>query len=419
MSERVIGEIKLQRRTAKCAFSNLSSLLLRRSGAILLAAALAPGAGAAEPYTPRDDAEVLERLPVTVTAEKSTLRRLRSAFERDPGNFERAAKLAWRYIAVSRAESDPRYRGYAQAVLARWWNLAHPPSELLVLRATLYQARHDFDHALADLSQLLSRDPRNAQAWLTRAVILQVRGEYAEAKSSCSRLRVLAESLVSAACIYSVAGRNGNGRDSYRRLRLVLQARPNSDARLRLWILAILAEMAAGLGEPAAAENYFRQALALRVRDAYLLNAYADFLLDRGDPAKVIDLMAAEARADGSLLRLALAEKRLDTSELGDHIAALEARFAASRRRGDAIHLREEARFTLHLLQRPQRALELAIENWRVQREPWDARLVLEAAIAVQTPSAAAPVLQWLSRSHLENVRIQALVEQLEAKDQL
>ena len=416
MSEKVIGEIKFQRGSAKCAFTNLSSLLQRTAGMMLLAFALAPGAGTAKPYTPMDDAEVLERLPLTVTAEKRDLRRLRSALEREPNNFERAAKLAWRYIAVSRAESDPRYRGYAQAVLDPWWSLDHPPLELLVLRATLHQARHDFDRALADLSRVLSRDPRNAQAWLTRAVILQVRGDYAEAMSSCSRLRLLAESLVTAACVSGVAGRNGYGQDSYRRLRLALHSRPNSDSRLRLWALTILAETAEGLGEIEAAESHFQQAVSLGMRDAYLLNAYADLLLDQGQPGQVIELLAAETRADGSLLRLALAEQRLGAPELGHHVAVLGARFAASRLRGDAIHLREEARFTLRLLQRPHRALELAIKNWQVQREPWDARLVLEAALAARAPAAAAPVLQWLSRSHLENVRIQALVEQLQAK---
>jgi len=167
-------------------------LLHRQAPALLLAMALAPAVAGAKPFVPADDAEVLERLPPTVTAEKRALRRLRSALADRPHDLERATKLAWRYIAVSRAESDPRYRGYAQAVLAPWWALDHPPLEVLVLRATLHQARHDFDGALADLAWVLARDPRNAQAWLTRAVVLQVQGDYGAALSSCSRLHRLA-----------------------------------------------------------------------------------------------------------------------------------------------------------------------------------------------------------------------------------
>ena len=77
------------------------------------------------------------------------------------------------------------------------------------------------------------------------------------------------------------------------------------------------------------------------------------------------------------------------------------------------MHLREEARFTLELLDRPTAALELARRNWATQREPADARILLEAAAAAAEPAAARPVLDWLDRSGLEDVRIEALVDRL------
>jgi hypothetical protein len=77
------------------------------------------------------------------------------------------------------------------------------------------------------------------------------------------------------------------------------------------------------------------------------------------------------------------------------------------------VHLREEARFTLHLLDRPGEALELARRNWATQREPADARILLEAAVAASNPAAAQPVLDWLGRIGLEHVGIQALVDRL------
>jgi hypothetical protein len=49
--------------------------------------------------------------------------------------------------------------------------------------------------------------------------------------------------------------------------------------------------------------------------------------------------------------------------ELPARLAELRNRFEASRLRGDKVHLREEARFNLHLLGKPQAALRLAIEN--------------------------------------------------------
>jgi hypothetical protein len=153
--------------------------------------------------------------------------------------------------------------------------------------------------------------------------------------------------------------------------------------------------------------------LSLARRDPYLLGAYADFLLDQDRPGEVLELLADASRIDPLLLRLALAEQRLGATGFGEHLAQLRARFDAARRRGDSVHLREEARFTLHLLDRPGEALELARRNWATQREPADARILLEAALAAGKPAAAQPVLDWLGRTGLEHVAIQALVDRL------
>jgi tetratricopeptide (TPR) repeat protein len=69
--------------------------------------------------------------------------------------------------------------GYAQAALAPWWWLPAPPQQVRLLRATLLQSTHQFPEALADLKAVLAADPANAQAWLTRATVQTVRGDYA------------------------------------------------------------------------------------------------------------------------------------------------------------------------------------------------------------------------------------------------
>jgi hypothetical protein len=60
------------------------------------------------------------------------------------------------------------------------------------------------------------------------------------------------------------------------------------------------------------------------------------------------------------LLRYALALKVLHANELAPQVEQLRDRFEASRLRGDRVHVREEARFTLHLLNDPKSALKLA-----------------------------------------------------------
>lgn len=382
------------------------------AAAISILLSLASGTAWAEPFRPADDAYIVERLAIPGDAALRDLRALRDRLASDPVNLDLALKLARRYVELGRRDFDPRYYGHAEAVLQPWWQLETPPVEILVLRATLRQNRHEFAAALADLSAALDAEPRNAQAWLTQAVILQVIGRHEEARRSCLQLSLLATPLVAATCGADVASVSGAAAEAQTMLTRMVDADEPIDPGLRVWASTVLAEIALRAGDPVAADDRFRAALAVGIKDSYLLGAYADFLLDQGRYAEARDLLADESRADPLLLRLALAEKQLGAATLADRVAALEARFAASRLRGDAVHRREEARFTLHLIGRPQDALRLALENWEVQREAWDARLVLEAALASGEPKSAAGVVAWLRDKRLEDPRIAALVDQ-------
>jgi len=61
------------------------------------------------------------------------------------------------------------------------------------------------------------------------------------------------------------------------------------------------------------------------------------------------------------------------------------------------------------------RALQLAQQNFAVQKEPADARILLEAALAARLPAAAQPALDWLEASGIESVAMQPLAKALAA----
>jgi hypothetical protein len=130
----------------------------------------------------------------------------------------------------------------------------------------------------------------------------------------------------------------------------------------------------------------------------------------------VVALLREETRVDGLLVRLTLAEREIGALGMEAHIEELRARFAASRQRGDSLHQGEEARFLLHLADQPQAALKLAKANWAVQREPRDARILLEAALASEQPEAARPALEMLERTKLEDAALRRLANELQAK---
>jgi len=132
-----------------------------------------------------------------------------------------------------------------------------------VVRATLRQRAHQFDAALADLAAVLKANPRNAQARLTRATILQVQGAYEGAREECRALQDLTLELVWAACLASVNAATGKLRESYWQLRAVLGRHANAPPGVKNWVLTSLAEMAVRAGMTQEAEGHFRAALAL------------------------------------------------------------------------------------------------------------------------------------------------------------
>ena len=365
-----------------------------------------------EPYRPQHNEQVLERLSVKRTDPVTReLSRLRATLSRQPEHLDAAVSLATKLIEQARSDGDPRFLGQAQAILAPWWNQTDAPPAVLLLRATIRQNAHEFDLALADLDTILNRHPANAQARLTKASILQVQGRYDEARRACQPLLRLAARHVAQTCLGDIAGLTGHAKES-RELLVASLERPGLSLRERLWILTVLAEMAGRAGDIQAAEKHFSAARDLGVKDQYLLGVYADFLLDQGRAQEVVALLQRETNADGLLLRLTLAEQTLHSPAAKGHTAELAARFAAGRARGSSVHVREEARFALALLHEPQKALTLAQDNWKIQKEPWDARLLLESALAVGNWNVARPVIDWLNRNHVEDLRLQQLAAQ-------
>ena len=368
----------------------------------------------AAPRVPLDEREVLERLPLRPRDPAAAeLRELRAAASAAPSDPAAAAPLARRYFALAMSEGDPRYVGYAQAALAPWAGADRAPAEVLVLRALLRQYRHDFEGALVDLALAAQSDPRNAEARAWRAAIFMVRADYPAAARECATLAPLTDELQAAGCSAYVEATTGRTRDAYARLRDALERATRAGAAERLWALTRLAEMSARLDDVAAAERHFKSALALGLDDNFLLAAYADFLLEQRRDQEVAALLRNWARADTLLLRLAIAETRLGTRGAAQRVRALGERFAAAALRGERLHLAEEARYLLELRGDAGAALAAAAENWKSQREPRDALILLEAARAARNPAAAAPALEWLARTGFEHARMRRLAAEL------
>jgi hypothetical protein len=367
------------------------------AGALTLAALVAPArdAAAAATYTPSDAGAVIARVPVRDPAEVAARQVLAAA----PARIELAVELARADLRRYQKLSDPRFLGRAQATLAPWWGLAEPPDDVLLLRATIRQSIHDFDGAKADLDRAVVRRPDDAQAHLTRAVVATVTADYARARQSCAAVARLASALVAAACDAPLDAIAGKAPEAYARLSGALAAARGADAGVAGWARTALAELALMRGDGEAAAAHLRAALAHDAHDAYARNLLADVHLGAGRAAEASALLAGREEIDSHLVRRAIAEHALGGADAGKLVAAMRERIAAAAARGDRIHLREEARFALSVDRDAAAALRLARDNWAVQKELADARLLAEAAAAARDRQAAGPVIEW-ARAH-------------------
>jgi tetratricopeptide (TPR) repeat protein len=371
------------------------------------AASLAVAQPIRAPYTPGNDAEVLQRVPPASDPAMRRIAALRDARTAAPADPRAADALARAYIDFGRKVGDARYAGYAEAVIAPWLAAPDPPPSLLVTQATILQYRHEFDPARALLARATARDATLAQAWLTLASLDMVQGDYPSAAEACRRAGRHGGSVVGLACDANVAMNTGEAG------RALAMLAPVNDPALGAWIEGLRAEASERLGRWQDAEAHWRRALAHAPGDNFLLMGYADFLFDRGRPREVMALLADYRESETAYLRLALAHAAVASPEAPAYRRTMAARFAAEKHRGGEFFGREEARYLLYLERKPDAALTAALQNFELQREPADVRLVLEAARAAGKPAAAAPAIEFVARTRLEDPAIASLVRQL------
>lgn len=335
---------------------------------------------------------------------------------RRDGGLDASEAAAQARALITRARQrggDPRLLGQAQAVLSPWWREPAPPAEVRLLRATLKQSLHDFDGALVDL-EALAADPRDVQAQLTRATVLTVVGRHAEAEQACVALRAAADDVVAAGCLGPLLALRGRTAEAQALLRAALSKQPKG-APLRTWLLSVLGEVQGWSGAPEEAVATLRAALVEDDTDTYSRLLLASTLTSLGRPKEAVALFEGRAELnDAELLELVLAARaaQQDTAALE---AELAQRVAASRRRGDTVHRREEARYALRVEGDAERAKALAVENLRVQKEPADVRVLLEAALATKDEAAAAPALAWMQATGFPEPRLRALAAAVES----
>ncbi len=375
----------------------------------------------AAPFTPANDSDVVERLPLSATDPSARrLQSLRKQLAAKPDDVALRIEIARRYFDLSMAQGDPRYVGYASAALTPLdksppLDKAAPVGNAALIasywqiKGMLQQYSHNFDGALASLDKASLADPKSPDPMAWRSAIHMVQANYAKAQAECDALKPLTTPLFATGCSQYVLAHSGGAaglQSAFDTLNAAVKAEPNASPELMLWELTRLAEMAIRLKRFDDAEAYSQRALKLGVTDQFLLGAYADFLLLQKKPEAVITLLADWERSDILLLRLALAGKATNHKKAADWASSLRDRFVEAAKRGDRLHEQEAARFELDIENNPKKALALAVNNYKLQKEPRDAEVLMRTALAAKDAAAAEPALIWLKQNKYEDAHL-------------
>lgn len=301
------------------------------------------------------------------------------------------AKLALEHYAVT---GDARFLGFAEGTLARWRKDAAPPAAIWILRGRVLQAGHRFREAGSELDRMIRARASSVEALLLAADAWRRAGEIEKAKARCAGLALAGRPDLARWCTADVLlslGENGKAWE--------LVSTTGIEPATAQWALAVAADAAAATGRTRVAESHYRRALGLPGASIALHVSYADLLLRDERPRDALAALAGLPDADAVLLRRAMAAKRLDSQEFADWRDRLARSFAHAEALGaGALHLRERAMFELYVESDARAALAHAQENWRLQKGPEDAALLVRSALAAGKPGAAETVLAWRRR---------------------
>ena len=95
--------------------------------------------------------------------------------------------------------------------------------------------------------------------------------------------------------------------------------------------------------------------------------------------------------------------------------ALLDARIASQAQRQESLIERPRLIYLIGYGKDPAAGLALSIDNWKLQKEPPDAVLFIQAALKTQQPRAAEPVVAWAEKTAYAEPQLTQLIQQLKA----
>ena len=364
---------------------------------------------AATPFRPTDPELVVAQLPGGASRSRD---RFAGQLEQSRLDARLAARLAGELLQQARTALQPQLYGRAEKVLAPWISRPDAPVGLLLIQADILQQRHEFQQAVQLLDRVVAGDSRAGRARLMRANIRIVTGQFEQARPDCAWLLGSGDTWTGTVCLAEVLGSTGQIERARMLLdRLLANDAPGLSPEVLAWTLEVRADLAVRAGSLPEAERCLSRAMALTPASDYLRLALSDVLMKEGHADEAARALDTARPSVGALLRrveiLGAGSRNVEYEEA---LAELRERLAVSAQRGERTHLREEARLALALSQNPVQALTLAMQDFAVQRETEDVRILAQASAAARDRAALGQLQQWIRRTGYQDVVVEQLL---------
>jgi len=370
------------------------------------------------PYIPTSNHEVLIELKENTRFNK--FKKIRVRLERNKLKPLEVVKILQETFEYGKKISNPRYIGFTLAYLNDYLDDAinvNPISDLTLLKANILQHDHQFGNAINLLNLIIKKDPVNPNARLMRASVLQAQAKYSQALNDCYSLIGSASHLITIACISQTKGIIKNTENSYTALLKTISINYKSDPGELSWAYDILAQLAMQQGDLVNAEKHMITGLKYSEKNMALLNSYADLLLNKNEYEKVLSILKTKNNDFTALLRLTIAETYKTTESDTPYRKQFLIKLNEMKLLSDTTHQREISAYYLYVENDINQAMKYAINNWAIQKELYDAELLLKCVLESKNILAAKDVFNWYENNTVSDIRIRSLINKINLLD--
>ncbi len=386
---------------------------------VLFSGLLMTTAFAQSRFLPPVSAVVLSSSVHAGWGKQSGLRALDKAWRAQPQDLIAALPYARAVLTLDLNEGDLRWFGSAKAAMAPWWKKPDLPAEGYFLRGLVKQGFHDFNAGLQDINRAIELEPGRAEFWSWRFALHLLLADMVAVQQDVDQIDRLvgkAEADIYRGIIWY---RTGQSAKAVQILRRAIQSPNYQDATSQDWLAFHLGEAYRVDGQSSQAIAVWGQRLKsssqshlLRLSLADLHNQQADFLQAKKVAMNQID---TQSMTDALLMQALIASRGLKDADETLLANQMEARVKVQAMRQESLIERPKLIYQISYGVDVAAGLALSIENWKLQKEPPDAILFVQAALALGQAQSALPVVTWADQTGYTEPQLKLLLKQLKA----